>query len=116
MANIKIWHNPRCRKSREGLQYLKDKGIEPEVYDYIKSGINPNELVEVINMAGQPAKDFIRTQEADYKTLGLKGKDLTVEEFSRIAAEYPKLLQRPIVITADRAVLAQPASKVEEIL
>ncbi len=116
MAEVKIWYNPRCRKSREGLQYLRDKGIEPEIYDYIKEGIDPDELAQVIRMSGQPLKDFIRRNEKEYKELGLKGKDLTVEEFARIAAEHPKLLERPIVVKGDKAVLARPAEKIEEIL
>jgi len=116
MDKIKIWHNPRCRKSREGLQYLQDKGIEPDIYEYLKSGIETNELIEIINKTGQPLKDFIRTQEADYKTLGLKGKDLTVEEFAKHASDYPKILQRPIIIKGNKAVLARPANKIDEIL
>ena len=115
MDKIKIWHNPRCRKSREGIQYLQDKGIKPEIYEYLKSGIETNELVEIIIKSGQPLKDFIRTQEADYKILGLKEKDLTIEEFSKIAMDYPKLLQRPIVIKGEKAVLGLPADRIEEI-
>ena len=116
MSDIKIWHNPRCKKSREGLKYLKDKGIEPEIYDYMKQGINPDELVQIVLQTEQPVKDFIRTNEAEYKTLGLKEKQLSVEEFAKIASEYPKLLQRPIVRYKDKAVLAQPASRIDEIL
>ncbi len=116
MTEVKIWYNPRCRKSREGLQYLRDKGIEPEIYDYIKEGIDPDELARVIRMSGQPLKDFIRRNEKVYKELGLKDKELTVEEFARIAAEHPKLLERPIVVKGDKAVLARPAEKIDEIL
>ncbi|MBC8186388.1 arsenate reductase (glutaredoxin) [candidate division KSB1 bacterium] len=116
MDKIKIWHNSRCRKSREGLKYLQDKGIEPEIFEYLKSDFDARELIEIINKTGQPLKDFIRTQEADYKALGLKGKDLTVEEFGKLASQYPKLLQRPIVIKDAKAVLARPANKIDEIL
>ncbi len=116
MEIVKIWHNPRCRKSREGLQYLKDKGIKPEIYDYIKEGIVADELEKVIKMTGQPVKDFIRTNEAEYKELYLKGEELSVEEFAQIAAKHPKLLQRPIVISGNNAVLGQPATKINEIL
>ena len=116
MAEVKIWHNPRCRKSREGLQYLRDRGMEPEIFDYIKEGFDPSELVRVIQMTGQPLSDFIRRKEAEYRALGLKGKELTVEEFARIAAEHPKLLERPIVIKGNKAVLARPANRIDEIL
>lgn len=116
MAEVTIWYNPRCRKSREGLQYLRDHGVEPKIYDYLKEGINPEELADVIRKSGQPLKDFIRRNEKEYKELGLKGKELTVEEFARIAAEHPKLLERPIVVKGDRAVLGRPVEKIAEIL
>ncbi len=116
MENVIIWHNPRCRKSREGLKYLQDKGIEPVIYDYMKNGINPEELAEIIRKSGQPLSDFIRTNEKEYRELGLKGKELTPEEFARIAAEHPKLLQRPIVIKGDKVVVARPPERIDDIL
>lgn len=78
--------------------------------------IDANELAKIIKMSRQPLKDFIRTNEAEYKELGLKEKGLTVEEFARIVAEHPKLLQRPIIMTRDKAIMARQASKVDEIL
>ncbi len=116
MDKVKIWYNPRCRKSREGLKYLQERGVEVEIYDYLKEGIDPDELARVIKMSGQPLSDFIRKQEKEYKELGLRGKELTVEEFARIASEHPKLLERPIVVKGNKAVLARPAEKAAEVL
>ncbi len=116
MENVIIWHNPRCRKSREGLKYLQDKGIEPVIFDYMKNGINPEELAEIIRKSGQSLSEFIRTNEKEYRELGLKGKELTPEEFARIAAEHPKLLQRPIVIKGDKVVVARPPERIDDIL
>lgn len=116
MNEVKIWHNPRCRKSREGLQFLENKNISPLIIDYMKEGIDAQKLTEIIKMSNQPLKDFIRTNEKEYKELGLKGKNLSVEEFAKIAAAHPKLLQRPIVIKGNRAVMGRPASRIEEIL
>lgn len=116
MEKIIIWHNSRCRKSRAGLQFLQEHGFEPEIFEYLKSGIDPAELVQLIKKSGQPVSDFIRTQEADYRQLGLKGKELSAEEFSKIAADYPKLLQRPIVIKGEKVVLALPPEKAREII
>ena len=116
METVIIWHNPRCRKSREGLKYLQEKGIEPVIYDYIKNGINPQELAEIIRKSGQPVTEFIRTKEKEYRELGLKDKSLTPEEFAQIAAKYPKLLQRPIVVKGDKAVLARPPERIDAIL
>lgn len=116
MANTTIWHNPRCRKSREGLKFLQDKGIEPEIFNYLQSPIDAEELAGHIKKSGQPLKEFIRASEKEYKTLGLKGREISVEEFSSIAAKHPKLLQRPIVIHNEKVVLARPAEKIEDIL
>ena len=116
MEKIVVWHNPRCRKSREGVQYLQSRGVQFEIYDYIKNGIDPDELARIIRASGQPVSDFIRTNEKEYRELGLKGKELTPEEFAQIAKDHPKLLQRPIVVKGDRAVLARPPERADEIL
>ncbi|NOX36680.1 MAG: arsenate reductase (glutaredoxin) [Calditrichaeota bacterium] len=115
MEKVIIWHNPRCRKSREGLNYLKEKGIEPVIFDYLKEGIPADELADLIKKSGLPVEAFIRSNEKEYRELGLKGKSLTAEEFARIAANHPRLLQRPIVVYGDRVVLARPASEIDKL-
>ncbi len=63
MDKVTIWHNPRCRKSREGLQYLKDKGVEPEVFEYMKTPFSPQELAEIIRFSAQRLlKDYANIQ------------------------------------------------------
>lgn len=116
MSTLKIWHNPRCRKSREGLQYLQDKGLSPEIYLYLQETIDSVELASLIESSGQPLKEFIRSNEKEFKELGLKGKDLNAGEFAKYAAQYPKLLQRPIVINQGKVVLARPVEKIDDIL
>jgi arsenate reductase len=116
MEKVIIWHNPRCRKSREGLQYLQNKGVEPEVFDYMKTPFSPEELAEVIRLSGQPVEEFIRRNEKEYKTLGLNKRKLSIVEFAEICSNHPRLLQRPIVIKGSSVVLARPASKIDEIL
>ncbi|MFQ5708149.1 MAG: arsenate reductase (glutaredoxin) [bacterium] len=116
MAKIKIWHNPRCSKSRAGLQYLHNKELEVEVFEYMKDEIDPAELARLIEQSGQPLEEFIRTNEPEYKALGLKGQSLTVEAFAKIAAEHPRLLQRPIIVKGDKAILGRPAARIDEIL
>jgi len=116
MDKILIWHNPRCKTSRAGLSYLKEKDVDPEIYLYLKEGIKPEELARLIRLSSLPVETFIRKQEKIYKELGLKGKQLTPEEFAKLAAEHPKLLQRPIVIRGERVVLAQPPEAVELLL
>ncbi|MFQ5675061.1 MAG: ArsC/Spx/MgsR family protein [bacterium] len=115
MSSIKIWHNPRCSKSRQGLEYLTESKCDLDIFEYTKEKIDPAELARVIKMSDQPLEDFIRTNEAEYAELGLKGKDLTIEQFAEIAAQHPKLLQRPIVIKNGKAIIARPTSKIAEL-
>jgi arsenate reductase (glutaredoxin) len=115
MEPVKIWHNPRCRKSREGLQYLKGRNIEPEIFHYLE-GFSPADLLEVLKKTKQPLNEFIRKNEKEYKELHLREKILSKEEFAEIASKHPKLLQRPIVIKGGQAVLARPAEKIDDIL
>lgn len=115
MSKVIIWHNPRCSKSRQGLEYLNEKRCDMEVVEYIKGQIDPKKLAEVIKMSDQSLQDFIRKNEAEYAQLGLKNKDLTIEEFAEIAAKHPKLLQRPIVIKDGKAVIARPTTKIDEL-
>lgn len=116
MTEVKIWHNPRCSKSRQGLEYLNQANCEVKVFDYTKNKIDPEELANVIKMSDHPLQDFIRTTEPEYTLLDLNTRNLTVEEFAEIAAQHPKLLQRPIVIRDGKAVIARPTTKIDELL
>lgn len=116
MDKIKILHNPRCSKSRQGLQYLKKKNLDVEIVDYVKQGIDAAELAKIIAMSDQPLDAFIRKNEQEYKELGLKDKQLTAHEFAQIASKHPKLLQRPIVIRDGKAVVARPIEKIDALL
>lgn len=116
MAEVKIWHNPRCSKSGQGLAYLQDKGCDVDVFEYTHGKIDPAELARVIKASDHPLEDFIRTNEKEYRELGLKGRRLTVEEFAEIAATHPKLLQRPIVIKDGKAIIARSASMIDDLL
>ncbi len=110
--NMKIYHNPRCSKSREALKYLEEKGFDIEVIDYMKNGITVREIKDFLNKSGLEVTDIIRTTEELYKEK-YKGQEHTTEEWIGILVENPKLIQRPLVIKGSHAVLARP---VEEIL
>lgn len=112
---MKIYHNPRCSKSRNGLNYLTEKGFDFETKLYLTEGLNADELKDVISKTGKPVFDFVRTQEKVYKE-NYKGKNFTDDEWIKILVENPKLLQRPIVVNGDKAVLANPPENVEEII
>ena len=112
---MKIYHNPRCSKSRNGLKYLEEKGCEFEVVKYLDEGISEQELTDIIALTGKKPKDFVRTHEKDY-IAQYKGKTLSDKEWIKVLAENPKLLHRPIVVNGDKAVLGNPPENIEEIL
>ena len=112
---MKIYHNPRCSKSRNGLKYLNEKGYEFEVVKYLDEGISEEELTDIISKTGKRPFDFVRTQEDLYKQ-EYKGKEFSDKEWIKILAENPKLLHRPIVVNGDKAVLGNPPENVEGII
>lgn len=107
-----IYHNPKCRKSRAGLDYLKSKGGEFEIREYIREGISVEELKSIAEKLGVKPFELVRMQEEFYKE-NLKGRDLTDEEWLQILTEYPKLIRRPIVVKGENAVLADPPEKID---
>ena len=115
---IIIWHNPRCRKSREGLaavgEIAEQKGLEIEIRKYLDNPPTPGELKKVLKMAGLSPWDILRKQEKIWKE-NFKGKDLSDDELIQIMSQYPKLIERPLVIYGNKAVLARPADKVKEL-
>jgi arsenate reductase (glutaredoxin) len=112
---LKIYHNPRCRKSREGLSYLQDKTKEIEIIEYLKEGLTEDIIKEILLKTNLKPFELVRTQEELFKK-ELKGKNFSDEEWVKIIVENPKLLHRPIVIGKHKAVLAQPPEKVEDLL
>ena len=119
MNKIIIWHNSRCRKSREGLAMAEkvavDKGLEVEIRKYLDNPPSKNELTKVLKMSGMKPMELVRTKEAIWKE-NFKGKDLTDEQVIDALVQYPKLIERPVVIYSDKAVLARPAEKVLELV
>ena len=111
-----IYHNPRCSKSRETLQILDERQIEPEIIDYLEDPPTPEELTRIIELLGLTARDLLRTTEPVYRDAELDDDSLTDEEIIEAICEYPALLQRPIVVAGNRAVIGRPPSKVLEII
>lgn len=109
---VTIYHNPRCRKSRAGLEYLLEKKLEPVIIDYINNPLTEEELEDLFKKLGTQPSAMIRTQE-DFFRKELKGKEISEKQWLAILAEHPKLLQRPIVVKGDRAVFAQPPEKID---
>lgn len=111
----KIYHNPRCKKSRAGLQYLKDRGIEPEVVEYLKEPLSEEELKDLLVRIHKKPDGIIRKQEAFFKS-DLKGKNFNEDEWVKILLENPKLIQRPIVVKGPKAVIGDPVSNIDALL
>ena len=110
-----IYHNPKCRKSREGLQYLEDKGVDFTVVEYLRTPISREELKILLVKLNKRPVEIVRTSEDEFKAK-LKGKNFTDEEWITILLENPKLIQRPIVTNNHKAVLAQPAEEIDRLL
>ncbi len=109
-----IYHNPRCSKSRAGLAYLKSKGYEFQIIDYLKNPLSKSTLKEILMKMNVKPQEIIRTQEAVYKA-EFKGKNFTDEEWINVLIEHPKLIQRPIVSKDYKAILAQPPENIDEL-
>ena len=115
METIKIWHNPRCSKSRDSFKLLEEKGIASEVVKYLEDVPTKEELTELLKKLNMSARELMRTKEDVYKELNLK--DETSEEaLIEAMVANPKLIERPIVIRGDKAVIGRPIEKVVELI
>ena len=112
---ITIYHNARCRKSREGLDLLKESGEEFEIREYLKEPVTEEELQELLNKLRKAPIELIRTEERLWKQ-EYKGRDLSDRELIKLMADNPKLIQRPIVVRNNEAVIGRPASKISDLL
>ena len=117
MSDLKILHNPRCSKSRQTLQLLHDKGLKPQIIEYLKTPVSADELTLIIDQLGfTSARQLMRKGEDAYKQQNLE--DLTLTEDSLISAmlSTPKLIERPIVIFNGRAAIGRPPESILDIL
>ncbi|MGB0459184.1 MAG: arsenate reductase (glutaredoxin) [Porticoccaceae bacterium] len=112
---ITIYHNPRCSKSRQTLELLKSKGIEPEINLYLDNPPSVGKLTELLQKLGIKANQLVRRSEAYYKD-NLKGEEITDKQLVEIMVKNPKLIERPIVVAGDRAALGRPPEAVLEII
>jgi arsenate reductase len=111
---MKIYHNPRCSKSREGLAILQTAKVDFEIIDYIKNPLSFEDLQEVLEKLGIPAIALVRKNETVWKEK-FKGKTLSEEEVIEAMVAYPKLIERPIVIKENSAVIGRPPEKIKSL-
>ena len=113
---MKIYHNPRCSKSRQTLQLLEEHQISPEVVEYLNSPPSKEELSEILSMLGLAPRQLMRTKEAEYKELGLDDESLSREQLIEAMVATPKLIERPIVINNGKAAIGRPPETVLDII
>lgn len=115
--NIKIYHNPRCSKSRETLALIKEKGLEPTIIEYLKTPPTVAEIKKLLKLLGfKDARLLMRTKEDIYQTLNLADDSVTQEQLINAMHENPKLIERPIVVNGEKARLGRPPEQVLAIL
>lgn len=112
---IQVYHNPRCRKSREALTFLSERNIEPEIIEYLKEIPSAEELKKVLAKLNISAEELIRKEEQIYKEK-FKGKSFNDDEWIEIMRENPKLIQRPIILNRAKGVIGRPTERITEIL
>ena len=112
---MKIYHNPRCKKSRDGLNYLKSREIEPEIIDYLKNGLTASDLKEIILKLHINPLELIRKNEMMFRK-ELKNLNLTDEEWMKTILENPFLMKRPVILAKFKGVIGDSVENIEKIL
>ena len=116
MSTVTIWHNPRCSKSRQTLQLIRDRGIEPSVVEYLKTPPSEAELADTLDKLGLEPRGLMRKKEAPYKALSLGDQGLTRAELVKAMVENPVLIERPVVLRGQRAIIGRPPENVLALL
>jgi len=112
---MKIYHNNRCSKSRDSYNLLLEKGVAFETVEYLKNPLNKKELADLLKKLNIPASKLIRKGEPDFKE-HFKGKELSEKQWIDAMVQYPKLIERPIIVKGNKAVIGRPIDNVIELL
>ena len=115
MTDMKIYHNSRCSKSRCTLDIITENKTEVTIVEYLKNPLTKYEIADLLKKLNIPAENLIRKGEADFKE-NYKGKTLSESEWIDAMVEFPKLIERPIVVKGDRAVIGRPPENVLSLL
>ncbi|HHJ14759.1 MAG TPA: arsenate reductase (glutaredoxin) [Gammaproteobacteria bacterium] len=116
MADVTLYHNPRCSKSRQTLSLLKENGIEPEVVEYLKTPPDVDTLSRILDMLGLEPRQLMRTKEAEYREQGMDDPSLNHDQLIALMIKYPRVIERPILIHGNRAAIGRPPEQILEIL
>lgn len=116
MTDLTLYHNPRCSKSRAALQLLEERGLQPTVVHYLDTPPSAAQLREVLDKLGLPPRQLLRSGEDEYRQLNLADQALTDDALIEAMVAHPRLIERPLLITADRAVIGRPPENILELL
>lgn len=116
MTDLRLYHNPRCSKSRGALELLEQRGLTPTIVRYLDTPLDGKQLRELLDKLGEGPRALLRQSEAEYQALGLDDLSLDDEQLIAAMVAHPKLIERPILVANDRAVVARPPERVLELL
>lgn len=112
---MKLYHNPRCSKSRQALAWLQEQGFEVEIRDYMKEGLRADEVGDVLAKLGVSPREFMRTKEAAYHETGADDPSRSDAELVEIIAAHPKLFERPVLVSGNAAAVGRPLDRIVEL-
>lgn len=115
MSSITIYHNPRCSKSRQTLTLLEEHAVELEIIEYLNEPLDATTLRNVVAKLGCSAHDIVRVKESEYVEAGLNAESFEAEVIDALV-KYPKLLERPIVVSGGKAIIGRPPENVLNLL
>ena len=115
MNSVTIWHNPRCSKSREAMQILEENNCEMEIIKYLETKPDENQIKIILKMLGITPRELMRQKEALYKEMNLKEENSDDALISAMA-NYPRLIERPIIVKDGHAIIGRPTDKIVEFL
>ncbi|MGK9065106.1 arsenate reductase (glutaredoxin) [Stutzerimonas chloritidismutans] len=116
MTNLTLYHNPRCSKSRSALELLEARGHQPTIVRYLDTPPDAAQLTNLLALLGLSARELLRTGEEEYRSLGLDDPNLDDQALIAAMAAHPRLIERPILVAGDRAVIGRPPENVLELL
>lgn len=115
-GQVTIYHNPRCSKSRATLELLRERGIEPNIIEYLKTPPTQAELTRILNLLGMGPRELMRSKETEYREQALDDPGLKRKDLVKAMHDTPRLIERPIVVANGKAALGRPPEQVLEIL
>ena len=116
MSEVTLYHNPRCSKSRQALELLRERNVEPEIVEYLKTPPSIDELDRILRMLELEPRELMRRKESVYQDLALDDESLDRHSLLQAMVEHPVLIERPIAIANGRASLGRPPENVLDVL